>query len=441
LPALRRDLLAFGAELVSRYGDAVMFRVGPQRIFLFAHPDYVEDVLVHRVGAFRKPPIFRRVFGGWIGAGIATSENDVWTRRHKLVQAALHRVSPHDEAEMVRRHVDRLVVRHAGERIDLSDALQRVSFSVITETVLGRVSPATCDALFNVAEFLQHAGLRKLNNPLAMPYFIPTPLNRQIARAVAAFDQQVRATLERWRGGQPGQTCDLVGALLAARDDQGQGLTDRQIRDEAVTMIFGGKETAGFSLVWTAYLLARHPHAQEKALREVDAVLGDRPPAPADLPRLNYLELVCKEAMRLYPPAYMMVRQATAATQIGPYAIPRGSLVLLYTYAIHRDPRWYDEPDAFRPERFESAAALPKYAYFPFGGGRRACVGSKLAMLESVLALAAILGSCRLRLPPEHQPPRLGTNVALHPIGPLEISLQVRPERTRHVLPLAEAGR
>jgi cytochrome P450 len=267
-----------------------------------------------------------------------------------------------------------------------------------------------CDWLFGQSEILQFAGVAKMSSFLQLPYFIPSPGNRRIAAATQPFDDAVREALARWRGPEPPGQSDLVGELLTARDDQGVALTDHEIRDEAVTMIFGGKETAGFSLVWTAYLLALYPEVQEKAIAEVREVLGGREPTAADVNRLPYLDLVCKEAMRLYPPAYMMCRQVIRNTHVGPYRIRRGNFVLILTYHIHRDPRWFDDPEAFRPE--------------PFGGGRRVCVGGRLAMLESILSLASILQRCRMKLPEDHVPPKLGTDVALHPKGPIDVILE-----------------
>lgn len=422
---MRRDLLEFGLGLARDYGDAALVRIGGVRIFQFAHPQYVQDVLVNRVDDYRKPAFFRRVFGRWIGDGIATSEGAVWTRRRRMVQAALQRIPPEVEADITNRHVRRLVLSRLGERMDISGALQRVAFAVVTEAVFGRAVEDQCDWLFDQSEILQFAGVAKMSSFLQVPYFIPSPGNRRIAKATQPFDDAVREALARWRGPEPPEHSDLVGELLTARDEQGVGLTDHEIRDEAVTMIFGGKETAGFSLVWTAYLLARYPEVQEKAIAEVREVLGGREPTAADVNRLPYLDLVCKEAMRLYPPAYMMCRQALRTTHVGPYRIRRGNFVLILTYQIHRDPRWFDDPEEFRPERFAGGLPnLPKFAYFPFGGGRRVCVGGRLAMLESILSLASILQRCRMKLPDDHVPPKLGTDVALHPKGPIDVILE-----------------
>lgn len=422
---MRRDLLEFGLKLARDYGDAALVRIAGARIFQFSHPQYVEDVLVNRVDDYRKPAFFRRVFGRWIGDGIATSEGALWMRRRKMVQAALQRIPPEVEAEITNRHVKRLVLDRIGERIDISGALQRVAFAVVTEAVFGRAVEHQCDELFEQSEILQFAGVAKMSSFVQPPYFIPSPGNRRIAAATQPFDQAVVEALERWRGHQPPGQSDLVGELLTARDGQGVGLTDHEIRDEAVTMIFGGKETAGFSLVSTAYLLARHPEVQERAIEEVRQVLGGREPTAADVSRLPYLDLVCKESMRLYPPAYMMCRQALRTTYVGPYRIRRGNFVLLLTYRIHRDPRWFEDPEEFRPERFAGGVQnLPKFAYFPFGGGRRVCVGGRLAMIEAVVSLAAILQRCRMKLPADHVPPKLGTDVALHPKGPIQVDLE-----------------
>ncbi|MDQ3745356.1 MAG: cytochrome P450, partial [Acidobacteriota bacterium] len=230
---------------------------------------------------------------------------------------------------------------------------------------------------------------------------LPTPGHLRFNRAVQKIDRFVyRIIGERRASGE--DTGDLLSMLLRAQDEDGSRMTDRQLRDEVMTLFLAGHETTALALTWAWYLLARNPEAEEKLHAELGEVLGGRAPSVEDLPRLRYCEWVVKETLRLYPPAYAVGREAVRDCEVGGYRIPEGMQVFAFQWAVQRDARWYEEPEAFRPERWreEVAARLPKFAYFPFGGGPRQCIGNSFAMMEAVLILAAIARRFRLRLVP-----------------------------------------
>ena len=234
--------------------------------------------------------------------------------------------------------------------------------------------------------------------------YLPTPSTLRHRRAIRGLDRIVYRIIRQRRasGLDPG---DLLTRLLAAQDEGGGGMTDRQLRDEMVTIFLAGHETTALALTYAFYLLAQHPEVEARLVAELEEVLGDRPPTPDDVPRLRYTDWVIREAMRLYPPAWGIAREATSDCEVGGFQAPRGTQFFLVQWLVHRDPRWYDEPEAFRPGRRadDLERRLPRCAYFPFGDGPRICIGQHFAMMEAVLILAAVARCYRLSLVPGHR--------------------------------------
>jgi cytochrome P450 len=235
-----------------------------------------------------------------------------------------------------------------------------------------------------------------------MPYWVPTPRNVRSWRAIGRLDALIRRIIAERRASEEDRG-DLLSMLLHARDaDDGSRMSARQVRDEAMTMFLAGHETTAVALSWAWYLLAQHPEAEARLADEARDVLGDRPPAVADVPRLPYAGMVVAESLRLYPPAYGLGRQAERATEIAGHAVAAGDILVAPTWVVHRDARWFEEPAAFRPERWSGdlAQRLPRFAYFPFGGGPRQCIGNSFAQMEAILIVAAIASRFRLDLIP-----------------------------------------
>ena len=242
-------------------------------------------------------------------------------------------------------------------------------------------------------EALLHDFLARFRSPIYIPFWLPTPANLKLKRTVSRLDRIIHALIDERRKEGAGRG-DLLSLLIQARDENdGSGMTDKQLRDEVMTLFLAGHETTANALTWAIYLLGEHPEIQAQAAEGVRGVLAGRPPIAADAPRLELCERIIREAMRLYPPAYVIGRRATEDCHVGRFPVPQGTNVLMSQWVVQRDPRWYERPADFLPQRWAdgSLSKLPKYAYFPFGGGPRICVGAGFAMLEAVLVLSSIL--------------------------------------------------
>ncbi len=259
--------------------------------------------------------------------------------------------------------------------------------------------------------------MRRFNSLLPLPVWVPTPTHLRLRRVVRQLDAIIYGFIrQRRQTGARGD--DLLSLLLHARDEEGGGrMTDRQLRDEAMTLFLAGHETTALVLSWAWYLLARHPEAEDRLVAELREVLGGRAPTLEDLPRLRYAEGVIHESMRLYPPAYIIGREALRDCEVGGYAVAKGTTLLMNVWAVQRDPRFWDRPEEFRPERWcdGETKKLPHYAYLPFGGGPRICIGNTFALIETVLVLAVLATRWRFRVQPGYTA-RLWPTFTLRPL-------------------------
>jgi cytochrome P450 len=398
----RRDQLGFYEACAREYGDFVQTRMGPFRIFLIYHPDAIEELLVARNRDFIKSPGVR-LLRPLLGEGLLLSEGETWLRQRRLMQPAFHRQRVAGYGDVMSAFAERHVAGwNAGEIIDAHAEMMAVTQAIVAKTLFDAdVSGDAQDATQAAKVLAEDFGVR-LRSFRLLPHWVPTPRNLRSRRAIGRLDRVVhRIIAERFAGGE--DRGDLLSMLVQAQDaDDGTRMTARQVRDEVMTIYMAGHETTAVALSWAWYLLAQHPDADARLAAEVLEVLGGRRPTVADLPRLKYAEMVMTESMRLYPPAYGLGRQATVPSQIAGQPIARGDIFIAPTWVVHRDPRWFDEPQAFRPERWEKdlAQRLPRFAYFPFGGGPRQCIGNSFALMEGILILAVIVQRFRLTLVP-----------------------------------------
>lgn len=419
LAAFRRDPLALLRRLHRDHGDVVCFRFGPRRIYLLAHPGLAREVLVNQHRSFIKSRALQRA-RVVLGNGLLTSEGDAHLRQRRLVQPAFHRERVAALGDAMAACADRAADGwRPGAELDLAREMNRLTLAIAGKTLFGANVAAEADEIgAALTETLE--AFKRVTNPLgAILDLLPTPGTLRIRRAIARLDATIYRMVEaRRRSGE--DRGDLLSMLLSARDTEGDGggMTDLQLRDEALTLFLAGHETTANALAWTWHLLAHHPEIEARLHAEVDSALGGRAPRSDDLPKLPFTRAVLSESMRLYPPAWVIGREPLADFEAGGYRVRAGTVVMLSPWITHRDPRWWSDPERFDPGRWtaENEAALPRFAYFPFGGGPRKCIGEGFAWTEGVLVLAAIARRFRIRHAPGavvgHQP-----LITLRPVG------------------------
>lgn len=406
---------------------------------LVTHPDGVEHVLKRNQKNYRKSDIFVRPVSLLAGRGLLTNEGESWLRQRRLAQPAFHRKRLAALAALMANSAEqtalRLTERQSQEPkpvIDVLGEITRLTLGIASQALFSIDYSDDADRVGSAVRVaFEHINFR-MNTPFALPLKIPTPRNRCFLHARQTLDNLVYDLIrERKRTGEhPG---DLLSMLMDAHDEEtGEGMSDRQLRDEVLTLLIAGHETTSAALAWTWYLLALHPGAETRLHAELARVLGGRTPAAEDLPALPYTRMVIDESLRLYPPAWGQPRQAINEDRIGDYRIPAGALVTLSQWVTHRHPDFWENPEAFDPERFtpERSAGRPVFAYFPFGGGARGCIGASFALMEAQLILATLAQRFRLELVPGY-PVKPDPTFALRPLGGLLMRVRARaPENT-----------
>ncbi len=402
LPDFRKSRLAFLGDCAREFGDMVKIRLAHRRVYLANHPALIEEVLVSQSKHFIKH-FALRLNPIVLGKGLLTSEGDFWLRQRRLIQPMFlkNRIVGHAGA-MVAATQRMLDEWRPGERRDIHAEMMRVTLAIAAKTLFNAEVGGDAQAIADAMEVMQQNFVQRFNSLLPLPMWIPTPANLRAKHAVRQLDDVVFRII-RQRRQENVDHGDLLSLLLRARDeDDGSTMTDQQLRDEAMTIFLAGHETTALVLSWGWYLLAQHPEVERKLCAELDAVLGGRLPTADDWPKLKLTEWIALETMRLYSPAYVVGREAIVDCDIGGYHVPRGTTILMSPWVVHRDPRFWDEPEKFNPERWgdEKIKTLPKFAYFPFGGGPRSCIGNTFAMMELVLILATIAQKFCFRLQP-----------------------------------------
>jgi cytochrome P450 len=433
LRAFQGEPLNFPRQAWREYGDYVRIRTLPgYDVYLIADPAAVEHVLAKNHKNYRKPAFLTGPVRRFIGNGLFVSEGDYWLRQRRLAQPAFLRGAVVRLAAPMTAAADGLIrtweAAPDGRAVDVVPEMMRLVLRIAAATLFGADVPAAeADALGAVGQDLSGFVRYRMNNPLAPPLWVPTRRNRAFRRARALMDGVVLRVIEsRRRGGAAAN--DLLDLLLVARDEEsGAGMSDRQLRDEVLTLLFAGHDTTASALSWAWYLLARHPEVQEALHDEAAGQLAGRTPTADDVPRLPLATAVFEEALRLYPPAPGLARRAVAADEIEGYPVPKGAILMPSQWVTHRHPAYWEEPDAFRPERFlpGRAAARPKFAYFPFGGGPRACIGNTFALVEGALVLAALAQRFRV-LPADDREVPIDATFVLRPKGPVNLVVRKR---------------
>ncbi|MGQ0713778.1 MAG: cytochrome P450 [Gemmatimonadaceae bacterium] len=399
LPELGTDILGLFTTCARDYGDIAYLSLAGWPAFVLSHPDQIEQVLVTEHKNFIKHTFFWRHVRGIFGNGLLTSEGDFWLRQRRLAQPSFHRDRVAAYGEVMVRFTERtLDAWRDGEVRDLHHDLMRLTLLIVAKVLFDADVADEVETIGGALDDATHEIRSRFRRPFRIPDAVPIPGNIRYRRAVRRLDGVVNRIIEEHRS-HDGRG-DLLSLLMAARDDDGNAMTDAQLRDEAITIMLAGHETTALALSWTLYLLSQHPAVAANLYDELREVLGERPPSVADLPRLRFTEMVVTESLRLYPPAYALGREAVSDCTIGGFQVPAGTSVFISPWVVQRDARWFEEPEKFLPERWAGNAAqrLPRFAYFPFGGGPRICIGNRFAMMEAVLLLACIARRFRLKL-------------------------------------------
>jgi len=396
-----RDPLGFMVRGAREHGDIVQFRFGHYRYVLLNEPEAIKHVLIDNAKGYLKSRNYdalRLVLGN----GLVTSEGEFWRRQRKLAQPGFHRQRLASFATTMAACTEDLVARlQVSERpLDLHAEMMALTLRIVGKTLFSTDLSGEAAAIGEaITVGLKHAN-DFAESVIRVPPWIPTPSNLRFKQAIRVLDEMVLKIIdERRKSGEDGD--DLLGMLMAARDDDSKGMTDRQLRDEVMTLVLAGHETTASALAWTFDLLSRHPDVDRRVANEARA-LGDRPITIEDLPRLPYTSWVIQESMRLYPPVWVFERQAIADDVVGGFAIPKGTIVAVCPWALHRNARYWENPEGFDPERFrpEEVDKRPRCAYLPFAVGPRQCIGNAFALMEAQIVLATITRKWRLSLIP-----------------------------------------
>ncbi|QIB42679.1 cytochrome P450 [Streptomyces aureoverticillatus] len=427
LRAFGRDPLDFFVGLREEYGDWVTWSLGPKRCMLVSHPDLIAEVIGGVEQDYDIRPIswsFKQIAGD----SALMSRGEDWRRKRGLVQPAVRprqvRAYAANMVECSSALADRW---RDGQRIDVHREMTELTQRIIVRTLFGNdLGPGTRALGEAMAVAQKEISVEARGIGLHLPSWARTPGRRRLLRAAAILDAEVnrlisarRRDVRRTAGGE-----DLLDRLLAARDDQGRRLTAKEVRDEAMTLWIAGHETTSITLTWIWYLLSTSPESSARLTEELKRVLGGRPPAAEDYDRLTWTQCVVKEALRLYPPVWSLIATARPGATLGGRAIRAETLVWCSQWSTQRDPRWFPAPTAFRPERWAADApvAVPDHVWFPFGGGRRACLGARFALVEAALIVATLAQRFTPACPPDA--PALLTGLLMQPAEPLYATLR-----------------
>lgn len=399
----RTGPLEYLTDCHRRFGDVFAFRLGPRRIWMLNHPDLVEEVLVTKNKHFQKHFALRSAKHS-LGEGLLTSEGDFWRRQRRMAQPAFHRERIQTYARVMVDYTERMLNGWAdGQARDARADMMALTLEIVVKTLFDADVEGESADVAEAMEILMETFGDRVGRLLPWPTWIPSPSNLRFRRAMGRVETILsRVIADRRKSGE--DRGDLLSMLLHAQDAEGgAGMSDRQLRDEAVTLFMAGHETTANTLAWIWLLLSRNPEAEAKLHAELDDVLqGGRPPEISDLSRLVYTERVVTESLRVMPTVWLLGRDVVEPVKIGGYHAPKGVTLWMSQWVIQRDSRWFDDPERFLPDRWADGLAkrLPRYAYFPFGGGPRICIGDQFAKMEAVLLLATIARRFRPRVAP-----------------------------------------
>ncbi|MFC6827087.1 cytochrome P450 [Halopelagius fulvigenes] len=434
-----RDPFTFLTSVAEAYGDVIHFGLGPIDTYMLTNPADIERVLVTEDAKFHKPDFQDDAIGTLLGDGLLLSEGETWRRQRELAKPAFDPRRIASLSGVMTDHATAMVEEwEDGDVRDVQLEMARVTVKIIVDAMFG--TSIDDDRTRAVQENLEPLGKRFEPDPFRflVPDWAPTRENREYKRSLRVLEGIIDEIVAGRKGtegdpsaapapagGEEGPPMDLLSVLLRAQKRGEQ--TDEQLRDEMMTMLLAGHDTTALTLTYAWYLLSQHPEAEAKVHAELEAVCGGETPTTADVRRFDYIERVLQEAMRLYPPVYVIFREPQVDVRLGGYRVPAGSAVMLPQWVVHRSPRWYDSPETFDPDRWlpERRAKRPRFSYFPFGGGPRHCIGKQFSMLEAQLILGTVAQQYDLEYVRE-EPFDLRGSLTMHPEEPMGMRLRAR---------------
>jgi cytochrome P450 len=432
MPLASPDPLSVFTAWAREFGDIFYYRAAWLHVYFLNHPDLIEEVLVRNYKNFLKDRVIRN--SRWFfGQGLLTNEGDSWLRQRRLSQPAFHRERVASYAKIMTDYAGQMLATwQDGETRDIHQEMMRLTLRIVVRTLFNVESEETEQISSAMNTVMGNTtGIRMLLPPIAR--YLPTPKMIGFRRAVARLDETVYSIVSRRRAHEE-DSGDLLSMLMQAKDEDGSRMSDTQLRDEVLTFLLAGHETTALALSWTWHLLGQHPEVERKLHRELDHVLDGRVPSFSDLPALTYTERVIKESMRLYPPAWSLARTVVSDFELRGYRIPAGANVVMSQWIMHRNPHYFPDPNKFDPDRWllERLQKLPRFAYFPFGGGPRQCIGTAFAMMEATILLATIAQRFRFNTVPEHPVVPI-PSFTLRPKSGIKMTLQARHRRATQV--------
>lgn len=429
LAEFRADPPAFLERMATEYGDVAKFRLGPlKNVFLVSNPDMIKQILVTKQKNFVKSDDFKAL-KPIFGEGLLTSDKDFHMRQRRLIQPAFKKSHIMDYGQdMIDITNDYLSTWKDEEERIITNDMMNITLGIICKTMFNMDFKEGYKVIGKPLETALILAVKRMRSLKKMPLWVPTKLNRDTKKAIRELDSVVLEIIQKRRK-DPVKHEDMIGILMDARDDvDGIGMTDKQVRDEVMTIFIAGHETTANALSWTLYLLSQHPEAEEKLFSEIESVLGKKPPAPSDFMKLTYTQNLIWESLRLYPPSFVTSRKVDKDVEIGEYRFKKGDMILVSQYAMHRKAEYFQDPESFIPERFENnfIKTIPKYAFFPFGGGPRVCIGNHFAIMEAALVLVSVAQRFKFKLAPNHHPIKTFPSITLRPRSGLRMILQKR---------------
>ncbi len=422
-----RDPLQFVTDMFEQYGDFVIQWIGTFPLIFTRDPDVIHDVLVTHAASFHKSPDYRdenRGLARFLGQGLLTSEGELWRRQRKLIQPAMHprRIEAYADT-MVTLTRQTIANWQDGAVLDINRQMMQLTLKIIARTMFSTDVTREVNTISHALDFFQTAN----NTVDIFPDWVPTPLHMRWPKVMNEFNTIIHQIIQHRRNTGAENFNDLLSMLLLAVDENGVGMSDKQLRDEVATIMLAGHETTANAMNWTLYLLAKHPEVEARLHEEVDRVLGGRPATLADFEALSYTEMIIKESMRLYPPAWGIGREIIEDVTIQGHMLPKGGQVSIPIWSLHRHPDYWDEPEQFNPDRFspENEKRINKRVYLPFGNGARICIGNHFALMEARLLLATIAQQYRLRLN-DGQQVKPEPMITLRPKGGLPMRIERR---------------